>query len=126
MQVWLRISKRKSYGFSLFFLAFFLFFRDETVSWLPYSDSLWEMHNVIKQFPVCKWPVYTFLLQSLSLDRLLEYEKHSHRIKNENGRTSIMWGQWVGGGCLLFAFSAKDTAETDVKKHRAHYRQKKK
>lgn len=73
-----------------FFLAFLLSFRDETVSWLPYSDSLWEMRVVIKQFPVCKCPVYTFLLQSLSLDRLLEWEKHSHRMKNENGRASIM------------------------------------
>lgn len=93
IQVWLGICQKKSYGFFLFFfffLASFLFFRDETVSWLPHSDSLWEMHIVIKQFPVCKWPVYTFLLQSLSVDRLLEYEKHSHRMKNENSGTSIM------------------------------------
>lgn len=81
--------------FLIFFLASFLFFRDETVSWLPHSDSLWEMHIVIKQFPVCKWPVYTFLLQSLSLDRLLEYEKHSHRMKNENSGTSIMPGKKI-------------------------------
>lgn len=51
------------------------FCRDVTIFWLPHSDSLCEMHIVIKQFPVCKCPVYTFLLQSLSLDRLLEYEE---------------------------------------------------
>lgn len=55
----------------------------------PLQWQLVGMHIVIKQFPVCKCPVYTFLLQSLSLDRLLEYEKHSHRMKNENSRTSI-------------------------------------
>lgn len=75
----------------LFFVVSLLFFRDETVSWFPYSDSLWEMHIVIKQFPVCKWPVFTFLLQSLSLDRLRVHEKHSHRMKNGNGKTSIIY-----------------------------------
>lgn len=54
--------------------------------------TLWQlvgMHIVIKQFPVCKCPVYTFLLQSLSLDRLLEYEESSYTMKNENSKTSI-------------------------------------
>lgn len=55
----------------------------------PLQWQLVGMHIVIKQFPVCKCPVYTLLLQSLSLDRLLEYEKHSHRMKNENSGTSI-------------------------------------
>lgn len=56
------------------------------------APSQWQlvgMHIVIKQFPVCKCPVYTFLPQSLSLDKLLEYEKSSHTMKNENSRTSI-------------------------------------
>lgn len=50
------------------------------------ASSYWqlvEMHIVIKQFPVCKYPVYTFWLQSLSLDRLLEYEESGYTVKNE-------------------------------------------
>lgn len=89
----------------------------------PLQWQLVGMHIVIKQFPVCKCPVYTFLLQSLSLDRLLEYEKHSHRMKNENSRTSIK--------NLLCALSAEEMAETDVKEDpdtntHTHYRGKKK
>lgn len=56
------------------------------------APSQWQlvgMHIVIKQFPVCKCPVYTSLLQSLSLDRLLEYEESSYTMKNENSKTSI-------------------------------------
>lgn len=64
------------------------------------------MHIVIKQFPVCKCPVYTFLLQSLSLDRLLEYEENSYTMKNENSKTSIK--------NLLCLLSALDMLETDV------------
>lgn len=71
--------------------------------------SWWQlvaMHIVIKQFPVCKCPVYTSLLQSLSLDRLLEYEESSYTMKNENSKTSIK-----NPLCLL---SALDMLETDV------------
>lgn len=44
---------------------------------------------VIKQFPLCKCSVYTFLLQLLSLDRLLEYEDGRYTMKNEKSETSI-------------------------------------
>lgn len=53
------------------------------------APSYWqlvEMHIVIKQFPVCKCPVYTFLLQSLSVDRLLEYEESGYTVKNESSK----------------------------------------
>lgn len=73
------------------------------------APSQWQlvgMHTVIKQFPVCKWPVYTFLLQSLSLDRLLKYEQSSYTMKNENSKTSIK-----NPLCLL---AALDMLETDV------------
>lgn len=62
---------------------------DVTIFWLSQWWQLVGMHIVIKQFPVCKCPVYTFLLQSLSLDRLLEYEESSYTMKNENSKTSI-------------------------------------
>lgn len=81
------------------------------------APSQWQlvgMHIVIKQFPVCKCPVYTFLLQSLSLDRLLEYEESSHTMKNENSRTSIK-----NPLCLL---SAEDVLETDVRGKHDHTR----
>lgn len=65
------------------------------------------MHIVIKQFPVCKCPVYTFLLQSLSLDRLLEYEERRCTVKNENSETSIKSNPL----CLL---STVYMLETDV------------
>lgn len=65
------------------------------------------MHIVIKQFPVCKYPVYTSLLQSLSLDRLLEYEESSYTMKNENSKTSIKKN-------LLCMRSGLDMLKTDV------------
>lgn len=65
------------------FFSFILLQRSNHISAL----SWW--HIVKKQFPVCKCPVYTFLLQSLSLYRLLEYEENSYIMKNENGRTSV-------------------------------------
>lgn len=74
------------------------------------APSQWQlvgMHIVIKQFPVCKCPVYTSLLQSLSLDRLLEYEESSYTMKNENSKTSIKKN-------LLCPLSALDILETDV------------
>lgn len=67
------------------------------------------MHIVIKQFPVCKCPVYTFLLQSLSLDRLLEYEESGYTMKNENSKTSIKKKKSIV--CVL---AAVDILETDV------------
>lgn len=71
-----------------------LFFSFLLLHWCNHILALswWQlvgMHIVIKQFPVCKCPVYTFLLQSLSLDRLLEYEESSYMMRNENSKTSI-------------------------------------